>query len=333
MTCVWPRIMGVGTERGGVNSPSWADQQQQQQQPPQQQQQHQLPWGPSPRAMHAWEVYRACVAAGQQARFTVEQRPEGEFFSLSSRPFPPAATATSVAAAGGRRYSRKPNQKRAERLRARRESRRSITAARLQQLPKGKRSASDLQQHRQQQATASSRQQATASSRQQATASSRQQATASSRCTVPPTDAAADRGPLLQPVQPATTPAAQAAAGTPARSTHHTHQQQQQQHSSTRETRASKRRKTWSSPGNDAVPQQNDAPPSTPATPGGIPQIDGEVSEPGTPYRDPPTPPPMSPHFPRHPYKVLCKLCVQKSHYLTYAQCEFCHYSLMLKKV
>ena len=45
-------------------------------QQPQQQQQQQ--WGPSPRAMHAFDLYRACLAAGQQARFTVQQQPGGE---------------------------------------------------------------------------------------------------------------------------------------------------------------------------------------------------------------------------------------------------------------
>ena len=93
--------MWRGAERGGVHHPTLADQQQQQslQQAQHQQQQHQQQqpelqpqqqqqWGPSPRAMHALDLYRACLVAGQNARFVVEQRPEGEYFSLTSRPPP-----------------------------------------------------------------------------------------------------------------------------------------------------------------------------------------------------------------------------------------------------
>ena len=88
--------MGWRAERGWVNHLTLSDQQQrqqsqkqqqsQQQQQPQQQQQQQ--WGPSPRAMHAFDLYRACLAAGQQARFTVQQRPGGEYIYLSSSPPP-----------------------------------------------------------------------------------------------------------------------------------------------------------------------------------------------------------------------------------------------------
>ena len=313
---ICPHNMWGGTERGGVNSPSWADQQQQpplqqQQQPPLQQQQHQQPWGPSPCAMHALELYRACVAAGHQARFTLEQRPEGEYFTLSSRPPPHAATATSVAAAGGRRNSRKPNQKRAEKLRARRESRRSKTAARLQQQPQGKGSASDLQQHQQ------------------------QQATASSRSMTLTTVTAADRGPQQQTVQPATTSAALAAAGTPAMTELAQQKQQhglQQQHPSTRETRASKRRKTWSSPSKDTTISHCNKLPVPPPSHDPILQVDGADSgpdipnqSPAQPFADPPPPPPMSEFFPKNPYKVLCQLCWKNSHFTYYDQCEFCH--------
>ena len=113
--------MWRGADRGGVYHLTLADQQQQQQrhqqslqqpqqpqqqslQQPQQQQQslqqpqpqqhHQQQWGPSPRAMHALDLYRACVAAGQKARFVVEQRPEEEYFSLTSWPPSPAAAAS-----------------------------------------------------------------------------------------------------------------------------------------------------------------------------------------------------------------------------------------------
>ena len=152
-----PTIMWRGAERGGVHHPTLADQQQQQslqqaqhqqqqqqQQQPQLQPQQQQQWGPSPRAMHALDLYLACLAAGQNARFLVEQRPEGEYFSLTSRP-PPTAAATTAAAAGKRRPGMKPNKKRAEKQCTRRESRRSTTAARPHQQHLGKGPASSLQ--------------------------------------------------------------------------------------------------------------------------------------------------------------------------------------------
>ena len=107
-----------------------------------------------------------------------------------------------------------------------------------------------------------------------------------------------------------------------------------QQQSSTRETRTSKKRKVLLSPSNDP-PNSNNTPPATPATPGFIPQVDGADSEPtrpdkslATPLRDPPTPPPMSQHFPTDPYRVLCHMCMKNCHFLHYNQCEFCHYSM-----
>ena len=276
--------MGRSADRGGVSHPTLSDRQQ-----PQQQQQHLQQWGPSPLAIQAFEMYRACVAAGQLARFTVEQRKEGEFYSLSSRPPLPAAAATPAAAAGGKRSGRKPNKKRVEKQRARRECRCSFGAAWQQlQQPQGNRSACEPQHQ--------------------------QQATASSNDMPQSTGPAVDSSLQMQPAQPTTTPAAlTAAAVTPA---------------TRRETRSSKKRKLLLSP-------DNGTPPSTLATPGGIPQVDGADSEPGTPdgglappYSDPPIPPPITEHFPRNPYKVLCHLCFENSHYLMYDQCEFCHYRL-----
>ena len=296
--------MGLSADRGGSHL-TLADQQQQQKQQQSQQQQQQQ-WGPSPRAMHALDLYRACLAAGQLARFTVVQRPEGEYFTLSSRPPPPAAAATPVAVAGGKRPGRKPNKKRAEKQRARRECRRSVTAARQHQQPQGDRPARDRQQQQQQQATASS-------------------------SDMPQhTGAAADSTLQPQTALSATIPAASAAAEM---TTTTEREQQKQQHGiqQQRETRSSKKRKVWQSPGTD----------SSPATPGGIPQVDGADCSPNTPledsappfwgplkllYRDPPTPPPMSELFPKNPYKVLCHLCFQNPHYTMYNQCEFCHY-------
>ena len=191
------------------------------------------------------------------------------------------------------------------------ESRGSKTAARLQQQPQGKGSASDLQQHQQ------------------------QQATASSRSMTLTTVTAADRGPQQQTVQPATTSAALAAAGTPAMTELAQQKQQhglQQQHPSTRETRASKRRKTWSSPSKDTTISHCNKLPVPPPSHDPILQVDGADSgpdipnqSPAQPFADPPPPPPMSEFFPKNPYKVLCQLCWKNSHFTYYDQCEFCH--------
>ena len=106
--------MGSSAERGGEES---ADQQ---------------PWGPrggfshhrqttqqqqqqlsgthtaaSPRAGHAFKLYSECVLAGQWVRLTVQQRQDGEYVTLVSRPL--AAAATAAAARSQRKSVRKPN--------------------------------------------------------------------------------------------------------------------------------------------------------------------------------------------------------------------------------
>ena len=63
-----PTMEGV-SERGGVNHRRLTDQQQQQGTQP----------SASPQATHAFDLYLECVVAGQWARFSVEQRPDGEY--------------------------------------------------------------------------------------------------------------------------------------------------------------------------------------------------------------------------------------------------------------
>ena len=217
------------------------------------------------------------------------------------QPTPPG-----VSAAGGRRPGRKPNKKRAEKQQVRRENRHSTTAARLRQQPQGKGPAQDPQQQP-------------------------QQATASSSSMPQCAGAVADSA-LQQ--RSATSSTAMVAAGTPA--TLETVQQQQQhrlqqQQVSERETRANKKRRLLLSSGNE-TPKSNRSP-VTPATPGGIPQVDGRDSGPSTPelepkFRDPPTPPPMSQFLPADPNRVICHLCFKNVHFLMYDQCEACHYRL-----
>ena len=93
--------MGWCDERDGASLPYLTDQQQQQQQ-------HR---GYSPLFTQTLELYRACVAAGQRACFSVEQRAEGEYISFSCKP--PAAAATATAAAK-RKQKKKPNKRRVE---------------------------------------------------------------------------------------------------------------------------------------------------------------------------------------------------------------------------
>ena len=127
--------MGWCDGRDSASPPYLTDQQQQQ--------------GPSLRVTQALELYRACVAAGQWVRFSVEQRVEGEFISFVSKP--PAAAATAAAAATRKR--KKMNKRRAERQRKWRETQGSSSAAaRAQQQPLP---AGSQQQQQQLQATAS----------------------------------------------------------------------------------------------------------------------------------------------------------------------------------
>ena len=68
----------------------------------------------SPLAGRARELFSECVRAGQWARFTVEQRRNGEYITLLIRPM---AVAVSTAAAGAKRKGgRKPNRRRKEKL-------------------------------------------------------------------------------------------------------------------------------------------------------------------------------------------------------------------------
>ena len=307
-----------GTERGGAYHPTLADQQQQQ--PPQQQQQQQPPQqqeyqqqrGPSPRALQAFDLYRVCVAMGHMARFTVVQRPEGEFFTLSSRPPPPH----SAAAARGRGPGRRPNKKRVDKQRARRERLSSMTAAQSQQQPQRKSPGQDPQQQQQ------------------------KQATASSSCTPQRTfAAAASSAPQQRPQQQSSraagvtqhNQAAKLAAAIPM------------------ETRSSKKRRIALSPGGATVTATADMPlpgksppPSTPLSGDAIPQLDGAEETPSKPpapqdrdttpgsetppercLRPAPPPPPMT-RLTRCPYLVLCRRCSERTHNIAFKYCNRC---------
>ena len=298
--------MGWYDERDGASLPYLTHQQQQQQQ-------HR---GHSPLFTQTLDLYRACVAAGQRACFSVEQRAEGEYISFSCKP--PAAAATAAAAAK-RKQKKKPNKRRVELQRIWQENRSSSTAAaaaRAQQQPHP--AGGQQQQQLQQQGTTSY---------------------SSILRQLPTCAASAASRPL--PTQQTTRTAAAAAVPM-------------------METRSSKKRKVALSPAG-----ATGIGPALPATPtlvrGGIPQSDGVEGTPTTPmvlteldrmptgssvtppdgtdgspttvprmprppYQPTITPPPMSEHFPKHPYKVICYLCLADSRYTHYTQCETCHY-------
>ena len=95
------------------------------------QQQQRTPASPptvSQRARHAFSLYCECVAAGQWARLTIEQRPEGETFHVSSRPWA-AAPAAARARTKEKKARRRPNKKRLAAKQLWRESRGSGPAA------------------------------------------------------------------------------------------------------------------------------------------------------------------------------------------------------------
>ena len=117
-------------------------QQQQQQWHRQQQQQGQPSVGPatSPSANRAYKLYSEFVRAGQWARFTVEQRRDGEYITLLSRPMATAATA--AVARAKRKGGGKPNLRRKEKISEWR---------RNHQTKPSKSGSADQQQHMQQQ--------------------------------------------------------------------------------------------------------------------------------------------------------------------------------------
>ena len=292
-----PPSMSWGAKGGGVSHTSPADKQQQQQQQQQQQ------WGHSPHATHAYELYRACVAAGQLAKFSVELRVDGEYFHLSSRPpTPHTAAATQIAAARGVcRQGRRPNTKRVEKFRAWRRSK--AAAKRATQQPKESVPAHNAQQQQQRHQQTQQQQQ---QQQQQANVSESQQ--------------------QQQPKQH--------------NRDSHSSCQLRQAAWSTIETRSSKKRRIALSPGgaaalDPALPGILPSPPSPGS--GDIPQMDGAEEAPMTPtpdrsvtppFKDPPTPPPMSPFFPTDPNRVICHVCLKNVHFLMYEQCEFCHYRM-----
>ena len=151
--------------------------------------------------------------------------------------------------------------------------------------------------------------------------------TASSSSLQQPSVAAVDSALQQRTEQSTTTTAALALAEnrtTTKTATQHKQHHLQQQQPSARETQASKQRKVWLSTRNITL-----------AFPGGILQVDGGDGLPDTPdrsvtppFKDPPTPPPMSHYLPSDPDRVICHLCFKNVHYLMYNQCEFCHYRL-----
>ena len=83
----------------------------------------------SQRARHAFSIYCECVAAGQWARLSIEQRPEGEIFHVSSRPSAAAPAAARARPKEKKNRRRRPNKKRLAAKQLWRESRGSRPAA------------------------------------------------------------------------------------------------------------------------------------------------------------------------------------------------------------
>ena len=67
---------------------------------------------PTELSRHAFSLYRQCVAAGQWARINIENRPDGQHITLSSRPM--AAAPAAACAQEGAARRRRPNQRRKE---------------------------------------------------------------------------------------------------------------------------------------------------------------------------------------------------------------------------
>ena len=223
-----------------------------------------------------------------------------------------------AAAARGRGPGRRPNKKRVDKQRARRERLSSMTAAQSQQQPQRKSPGQDPQQQQQ------------------------KQATASSSCTPQRTfAAAASSAPQQRPQQQSSraagvtqhNQAAKLAAAIPM------------------ETRSSKKRRIALSPGGATVTATADMPlpgksppPSTPLSGDAIPQLDGAEETPSKPpasqdrdttpgsetppercLRPAPPPPPMT-RLTRCPYLVLCRRCSERTHNIAFKYCNRCNW-------
>ena len=160
-TCSPPLLRGVGAVQGDRPAAASAAtphyRQVWQQQPPggtqqQQQQQQCLGTCPTQLANHTFNLYRECVVAGQWARISIEQRPDGEHISLFCRPASAAAAGTAAAASRGKKRSKQPNQRRAAKQQLWRDkhSRRRDTATSQQQQPQQQRGATAYQEQQQQ---------------------------------------------------------------------------------------------------------------------------------------------------------------------------------------
>ena len=275
-----PTNMGWCDERDCVSPPNLTSQQHQQQ-------------GPSPRVTQALELYRVCVAAGQCVRFSVEQRAEGEFISLSSKP--PAAAA--IAAAVSKKQKKKQNKRRVELRRKWQENHSSSTAAaaRAQQQPPP---AGGQQQ-------------------QQATTSY-----SSILKKLPTPSSSAASRPLA--TQQTTRTAAAAAVG----STMETRSSKKRKValSPGGATVAGPASPSMPMPIGSGIPQTDGAE-ETPMTPPVHTEGDRLIGVDTTTvqrYQPAPVPPPMT-RLSRHPLRVLCRFCSMKTHNISYAQCEFCH--------
>ena len=90
--------------------------------------------------------------AGQWARISIEQRPDGEHISLFCRPASAAAAGTAAAASRGKKRRKQPNQRRAAKQQLWRDkhSRRRDTATSQQQQPQQQRGATAYQEQQQQ---------------------------------------------------------------------------------------------------------------------------------------------------------------------------------------
>jgi hypothetical protein len=196
----------------------------------------------SARARHAFDLYSQCVVAGQWSKLVIEQRCDGEHISLHSRPMA-AAASTAASPAGRRRKKRKPNQKRLERQ----QRRRKLRSERQQQEP-ARHDPSDRQQ------AATSRSPASHTTTPAADVSVSLQQQQQSMCT--------PRAGFSYAAVAASPPRPTAANGPTARSS---------LVASPRLTRAAKKRRGYSSPGDETAFAQVDgadvSPPSTPPEP------------------------------------------------------------------
>ena len=267
----------------------------------QHQQQRKSVLTPTEHARLAFSLYRQCVAAGQWARVSVEQRPDGEYITFSSRP-----SAAAPAAAGSEKVMK-------PRRRRRRPNQRRVKQKEIWVQSQSKRQQSSLPVKA---TTAAGATYAKVAASPASPAARVAAATADPTGSPRPTGAASHPPQQLQPTTYRTWEARPAASATAIRLV---------------STVLSSPAQPRVSSGSDVFAQLDGAGTSPQASPdrqpGGVPESPPSPSSEPSPLSLPTVPPPPPPP----PGRVLCRLCGELEHREDFFMCARCHWGSHLE--